>query len=329
MVKQNVSVSPDVALLLERALDCPPRFWSNLAAEYERNQSEAKERLKLPAYQTWARSFHMATLHRHGVLAPGDSGAAAVEKLLRFFQVASPDAFEQTWVKPRVSFRRSQAFTVAEHNTALWLRLVERCAEKLEVSPFRTGALRKRAALIPSMTNLDIPNGFLAAQAALAEAGVVLVFVRQVPDTRVCAATWWLSADRPVIGITERQRRPDIFWFSLLHEIGHLVLHPRRTTFLDLEQEKGAACLENDPAEQEADDFAESVLLPPGADQLIRAATTRQDLTLLAAKLGIGGPIIAGQHGHMTNNWSVGAPLRGKITDEQIDELEGFCSINS
>ena len=106
------------------------------------------------------------------------------------------------------------------------------------------------------------------------------------------------------------------------------MLHPRRKTYLDLEQDKGAASLEADPAEQEADEFAESVLLPPGAAQLIRAATTRQDLTLLAAKLGIGGPIIAGQHGYLTNNWPVGAPLRGKITDDQIDELESFCSVN-
>jgi len=327
MVKRAVSVSPDVALLLERALDCPPRFWSNIADEYERQQSEARERIKLPEYQTWAKSFHTPTLNRVGILTERDDDFTTVEKLLRFFGVASPDAFDQTWLKPRVSFRRSQAFTVAEHNTALWLRLVERSAEPFNVGPFRPAVLRKRATLIPAMTNLDVPNGFLAAQAALAEAGVVLVFVRQVPETRVCAATWWLGADRPVIGITERQRKPDIFWFSLLHEIGHLVLHPRRTTYLDLEGEKGASALHPDPAEKEADAFATDMLLPAGAIQLIKAATTRQELTLLAAKLGIGGPIVAGQYGHLTANWPVCSPLRGKITDEQIDELESFCAL--
>jgi len=46
-----------------------------------------------------------------------------------------------------VSFRRSQAFTVAEQNTALWLRLLERSAERITVAPFRVGALRKAARL--------------------------------------------------------------------------------------------------------------------------------------------------------------------------------------
>jgi len=103
--------------------------------------------------------------------------------------VATPDAFEQTWMQPRVSFRRSQAFAVAEQNTALWLRLVERSAEDVRVAALSIRAMRQVARTLPAMTNLSVPDGFLAARAALAHAGVVLTFVREVPDTRVCAAT--------------------------------------------------------------------------------------------------------------------------------------------
>jgi HTH-type transcriptional regulator/antitoxin HigA len=168
------------------------------------------------------------------------------------------------------------------------------------------------------MTNLPIADGFLAARAALAEAGVVLVFVREVPGTRVCAATWWLSADKPVIGITERHHKPDIFWFNLVHEVGHILLHPKRTTFLDLDIEKE----HKDTAEIEADEFAESALLSKEATAQISRANTRQDLALLAARLGVGATIVAGKHGHLTGNWTVGSPLRGKITDADIDAIE-------
>jgi len=217
-----------------------------------------------------------------------------------------------------VSFRRSQAFTVAEQNTALWLRLIERNAEHLTVPPLRASALRKAARTIPAMTNLAIPDGFTAARAALAETGVALTFIREVPGTRVCGATWWLAADQPVIGLTARGRKPDILWFNLLHVIGHILLHPKRTTFLDLDTEKTVS----DPAEQQADTFAEQALLPDDARAMVARATTREHLLLLAARLGVGVTIIAGHHGHATGHWRVGGTLRGTITDADIDKLE-------
>ena len=93
-----------------------------------------------------------------------------MEKILRFFGVASPESFDRTWIQPRVSFRRSQAFTVNEPNTALWLRLVDRSAEHVTVPPLRPAVLRKVARTIPAMTNHTIPHGFAVARSALAEA---------------------------------------------------------------------------------------------------------------------------------------------------------------
>ena len=321
IVKEGVGISGDIAVLLERALDIPAQFWMQLNADYEAHVSKEKAKDKLPEFYMWANKFDSSTLQRHGVTASGDDQATKVEKVLKFFGVASPEAFERTWLRPRVSFRRSQSFTVAEQNTALWLRLVERSAELVTVLPFRVGALRKVARTLPAMTNLAIPDGFMAARAALAEAGVVLTFVREVPGTRVCGATWWLGSERPVIGLTERHRKPDIFWFSLVHEIAHLLLHPKRTTFLDLDDEKAA----DGTAEKEANAFAEATLLPDGAAARIAAASTREDLLLLATRLGIGVTIVAGQHGHATDRWSLGSSLRGKITEMDLEALERMC----
>ena len=309
-----------MAVLLERALDTPPRFWANVGADWEVYLSEQRASTSSKDFTTWASKFDANTLVRHGVIGRADSLPERAGKLLRFFGVANPTAFEQTWMRPRVSFKRSQAYTVHEHNTALWLRLVEHCAESVRVSQYKPASLRKAASQIPAFTSMPFTTGFEAAQASLAGAGVALVFVRQVPDTRVCAATWWLD-DRPAIGITERHRKPDIFWFSLLHEIGHLLLHPRRKTFLDLEDDRDA----NDGAEVEANEYAASILFPGETRERIARATTREELILLAAELRLGLPIVAGQHGHLTNNWHVGGKLRSKITEQDVAVLEERC----
>jgi len=319
VVSENIGISGDVAILLERVLGIDAQFWVRADADYQAYISDLKAKEQVAEYAPWAKSFNLATLERYGIVERRDSMTVRAEKILKFFGVASPDAFEQTWLRPRVSFRRSQSFTVHEPNTALWLRLVERSAEASEVPPLRLGVLRKVASEIPRMTSLpSIADGFTAAKAALADAGVVLTFVRQVPGTRVGGATWWLSVERPVIGLTERNRKSDIFWFNLLHEIGHILLHPKRETFLDLETDRSLA----DPAEQQADMFAEQSILNDAARAEIAKAATREQLLILAARLGVDISIVAGQHGHLTNKWYVGGKLRGTLTEEDIDELE-------
>ena len=327
IVTESIGISGDVAILLERVLNIDAQFWVRADADYQTYVSKQKAQDQVSEYAPWAARFDSATLERYGIVERRDTTATRAEKILKFFGVASPDAFEQTWLRPRVSFRRSQSFTVAGPNTALWLRLMERSAEASEVSPLRLSVLRKVAREVPKMTSLpSIEDGFAAAKDALAEAGVVLTFVRQVPGTRVGGATWWLAAERPVIGLTERNRKPDIIWFNLLHEIGHVLLHPKRTTFLDLEADKLSA---DQTAEQEANRFAEQTLLSDAERAEIARATTREQLLRISARLGLGASIVAGQHGRVTNKWYIGGKLRGTITDDDIDALERISNSTS
>lgn len=325
LVSGNIGISTDVAILLERALDAEAGFWMRAEADYQAHVSRKKAKAQLLEFSQWAAKFDPGTLQRHEITGPQDDPATKAERVLRFFGVASPEAFERTWLQPRVSFRRSQAFPVTEQNTALWLRLVERNAQHLDVPPLRDVTLRRTARTLPAMTTLTVPDGFTAGRAALAEAGVALTFVREIPRTRVCGATWWLAADRPVIGLTARGRKPDIFWFNLLHEVAHILLHPRRTTFLDLDNEKAL----KDPTEQQADAFAEQTLLPDDARAMIARANTREQLLILAARLGVGPAIVAGHHGYATGHWHIGGSLRGRITDADIDELERISANRS
>jgi HTH-type transcriptional regulator/antitoxin HigA len=325
LVKLNIGISGDVAVRLERALGMPARYWTQLDADHAAYVSRVEARKQLPELSAWAKGFDTLTLRRHGIVAAGDDDETIVEKLLQFFGVAGIEPFEETWLRPRVSFRRSQAFTVAEQNTALWLRLVDRCASRAATNVFSPSKARKASRSLPALTTLPILDGMLAATRLLADAGVTVVFVRQVPKTRVSGATWWMDADHPSIGLTERHKREDMLWFSLLHELAHLLLHPKRVTFLDLDDDK----VEADSAEQEADSFARGALIPPGGVEKIAAATTREELAVLAASFGIGVSIVAGCHGHLTREWKVGGPLRKTVPDSDFDALESLCDSTS
>lgn len=325
LVHAKAPVSGDVAVRLARALGNSAATWTRIAADYELYESTQRDDAKLMEYLPWAQQFDSATLVKHRVTTRRDAAVDLVDKVLRFFAVSSPAAFNDTYMRPRVSFRRSQAYEVEEPNTALWLRLVELQAEHQAVPALNPARLRRSATVLPSYSALPIVDGFTAARRTLQEAGVALVFLATIPGTRVHAATWWFGGDRPVIAITERQKRVDTFWFNLMHEVGHVLLHPRRRTFLDLEEQ-----LKSDSGEEaEANDFAQRTLLGDHGREQLASLTTRDELGRFAVDRGVALTIVAGQWAHLTGNYAAVARLRVKISDEEIAELEQLSEAKS
>ena len=115
------------------------------------------------------------------------------------------------------------------------------------------------------------------------------------PKTYAHGATFWPNADKAVLVLSIRGGWADIFWFSLFHEIGHLLLH-KKTMFVD----DGSKPAEQEHLEEEADQFAANLLIP--ADKL-REFLTKGDLgpaamRVFAEELGIAAGIVVGRLQH-------------------------------
>jgi HTH-type transcriptional regulator/antitoxin HigA len=59
----------------------------------------------------------------------------------------------------------------------------------------------------------------------LLDYGIVLVYEKCLPGTKIDGVVFTLSSGHPVIGISFRYSRLDYFWFTLLHELSHVNLH--------------------------------------------------------------------------------------------------------
>ncbi len=79
--------------------------------------------------------------------------------------------------------------------------------------------------------------------AILSKLGIILVYVHALPGMKADGAVFRLSTGQPVVAMSLRFPRLDYFWFTLLHELSHLVLHLSRLkdpVFFDVEAaEKG------------------------------------------------------------------------------------------
>lgn len=312
VIKGTASLSPDVAVTLEQVLGTSAETWLRSEAAYQAQEARIEKRNALAGFVDWAGSFPRQLLVDRKVIDTTDSGTEVAEKLLAFFSVASPNAFARTWLEPQASYKRSQVYPIDPNLTALWLRLSELHASELIANPptYDPVKLTAVAALIPRLTVNDVGSAFQEAQSLLLSAGVVLVFVPEIPGTRISGVSRWISGT-PMIAVTSRYKSLDGLWFTILHEIAHVLLHPKRSTYVDV------SCKAKDDAdlhETAANAFAEDLLIPPAYQATLVETTTPQGILSLAETLGVSPSLVAGQWAFRTNTW--GGPiakLRSKV----------------
>lgn len=323
IIKRNASLSAEVALAFERALGVPARFWLRTEAAWQAHSTAIASRSSLGHLQSWLARFPLSALTKRGALAAGEDTATRVDDLLRFFQVSNPDAFEKVWLQPQVSYKRTQTSRIDPYATATWIRLAEQAAQRLAggAPAYSARELRAAAQELPALTRLPLPDGFQAARDRLRAAGVMLVFVEPLDKTGLFGISKVLDDGRHMIGLTGRMKTLDSFWFAMGHEVGHILLHPKRATFIDT-----ATSLANDDDEQEADAnrYASELYLPvPLRKRLLAEGPAALDGVASAA--GVAHAIVAGQYAHLAHAYPEMSKYRPRISPAQLQSLQDIA----
>jgi len=296
LIHSKVPLSRQVAIDLESVTGIPAKMWNRLETNY-RDTLDALHRDAQPLdqqQQRWLQRIPIAWLRKHGFITAGKQHPKRLyDQVLAFFQVASPDAWDKTWNASHVAaFRKSTTFNTDAAAVATWLQAGRLLAAETRVPAYRPDELQARLAPIRSLTLRDDLVGALTEQAKslLAEAGVVLVFAPTPPKVACSAATRW-HAGHPMILMSLRYSSDDHIWFSLFHEIGHLVLDPN-TDIL----EGGVA--DNEDSEDRADAFARDTLIPPRYESTIAQIKSLDAVTNFAAEIGVAPGVVIGRLQH-------------------------------
>lgn len=149
-----------------------------------------------------------------------------------------------------------------------------------------------------------VEDGPKAAQSFLADKGIILVIEPQVPGMPVDGAAFLLNGT-PVIGMTLRKNTIDNFWFTIMHEIGHVILHYRAGLNAGFFDDFDGDSV--DEAEQEADFFAQNILIPDHvwAKSIARIAKDPKVIMGFANKIGIGPEIVFGRLRKERNDYGI------------------------
>ena len=111
--------------------------------------------------------------------------------------------------------------------------------------------------------------------------------------------TKWLSKNKALIQLSLLYKNDGSFWFTFFHEAGHIILHGKKEIFIEA---KGEGCRDigGSEKEQEADRFAQDLLIPPDRYQAFITAENlnESDILQFAKELGIAPGIVVGRLQH-------------------------------
>ena len=292
IVRGGKEITPETALQLERVLGVPAHIWVRLEADYQFVRARTEDRVQLQREVPVARRYPYTAMAKLGWVKQTRDPVEKVRELLFFFGVASLKNIPLT---QSAAFRRSSKVSYSKEALAAWLRQGEREASKLENASYNASALRS---LIPKIRGLTTrpPNIFEPQlRGLLASVGVALVIIPHLPKTGAQGATWWRHPNKAVLQMSIRYKWDDIFWFGLMHELGHVLLHGKTIVFIE-----GIPGTDT-RLEREADSFAAEQLIPAQIFERFKASRprpSRNSVVRFAGRIGIAPSIVVGRLQH-------------------------------
>lgn len=312
--KGEKAITPDTALQLEKVVGVPAHIWTGLESEYrltlarqelQKDKKEEKKRLKTEA--SLITKYYYNALANSGVVPRHTIPEKKVEALQKFFGVTSLKTIPtlKTY-QPAFKCGMAGKRTPSPEALAAWLRIGELKAIQMECAPFDKQGLVRALSDIRKMT-ITSPEKFpKELYSILANAGVALVLHPHLPKTYANGATFWMGKKKAVLLMSLRGKFADIVWFSLFHEIGHILLHKRQRVFIEIKGRVFADDLKDQ--ENQADEFALNSLIPKRdyqkfiGDKIFFSENIRE----FAKQIGIHPGIVAGrlQHeGRIKKTW--------------------------
>jgi addiction module HigA family antidote len=294
LISGKASISPTIALSLERTLDVPADFWLTRDAHYQAYKARLTSNEDLKDQSEWLNELPLKEMIKFNWVKKSADIATQVAECLRFFGVASASAWREQYVKRvqgAAAWRMSAEVKQAEGAIAAWLRQGEIEAQQIECSPFDREKLTDALVTARSITLERDPQKFIPSLRTLfAACGVVVAFVRAPKGCPASGAVRWIAPDKALVQLSLRYKTNDHLWFTFFHECAHLLLHGKKMLFLE-----GTDHISDDD-ENQANEFARDRLVPRAEFEVLKLMPhSAAAVTAFAARIGIAPGIVVGR----------------------------------
>lgn len=301
------AIDESTADALTAVLGANTKFWLKRQENFDTAVDRAVERICAEEDEDVILSIPAPGPKHKGKMSP-ERMVEEVRRRLVYFNVPTVNSWKSRYGRlvSHTDFRKSNAFSSNDDATLLWLRRGELESDMINTRAWQPGNLEDRITAIRKLSQVRHPQSFLPKLRELcAEAGVALVVVKAPKGCRASGAARMVDPDKAMLLLSFRYRTDDQFWFTVFHEIGHLLLH-KAHTFLDSDETP------YDEREKEANEFAQRCIIPANREsEFERLGTDRDSILRFSVSLGIAAGMTVGQMQH-----------RGMIPREKMNRLK-------
>lgn len=251
LIRGEQSLSIDIAMKLSRMLGTSVTYWLNLQNAYdtliaefksEEELEEEREVFEYLDYKYFRDNFQLPDLPR--------KIDEQIKKVREHLQIATLAVLKKPDLA--VSFK-SSSVDISESNMIKANAMVQIAInETLKIDAPKYDKSKFESAITYALSLTKNHRDFYPlVRKAFLEAGVVFVILPNLPGSKINGATKKVG-DNVMLMVNDRGSYADTFWFTLFHEIGHVMNGDYGISFLE---EKGER-------EELANRYAQDALIP-------------------------------------------------------------------
>lgn len=298
IVNGETNLSKDIALKLSNMLGTSIELWLNLQATYDKKVLEIQNSQDIDEQKTILDDIDYNYFVNLGVVEKTRNSEEKINNMRNFLIISNLKVLLQPdfLVNYRTATQNVSQKNII--NSRAWIQTAINFGKKIHVNDFSAQKLESYIPEIRSMT-LQPPNQFLPRlKEIFADCGVTFVLLPYLKNSNINGAVKWINKNKVILALNDRRNYADTFWFSLFHEIKHVLQQKHQQLFVS-ESKNDLSSLDN-RLEKEADEFASNTLIPENYynNILMHRNFSDEAIRSYASNIGIHPGILLGRLQH-------------------------------
>ncbi|MFH0777911.1 MAG: HigA family addiction module antitoxin [Candidatus Eisenbacteria bacterium] len=227
IISGKKAITPETSLAFARALGTTPQYWLNLESAYRlalarRNKSIDEDISRRSRIYSQVPVNEL--LRRQWIKVKDRNNVDELEKsVCDFLEISSIDQ------KPNCIAAARRAGDEGLNTAHIaWFFRVKHVARTESAGPYSKATLKRHLETLRNLCASE--EATKNVKETLAGLGVRFVIVEHLPQTKIDGGSLWLDEESPVVALSLRYDRLDYFWFTLMHEIAHILHEDCRTS---------------------------------------------------------------------------------------------------
>ena len=294
LVNGKIDLSEDIAMKLSIMLGTDIKTWLNIQQTYTEKCLEIEKLKHINEEIRLAKMIDYGYFVKLGVVQNVKSAIEKVKELCAYFKVSSLNVLlEEDFL---VNYRTGISVVEEKNliNSKAWLQTAINVGKSIDTKIFDVKKLRKSLPEIRSMTIKD-PSEFIPRLTEIfKDCGISFVLLPSLKNAGINGAVKWINPEKVILAMNDRRNYADTFWFSLFHEIKHVLQQKLKITIINGTNQMMHSI--DKVLEQEADIFARNYLIPPkNYDKFTKKSFTEESIQCFSKSIGIHGGIVVGR----------------------------------